>query len=205
MDALEALPIMQAIYNVVKDEVATGKLGNTRNHAEQTLRDMFEQTGGQVDSIKLQVNGETVGALNATKKEGVTVTDQNLLGEWLQENGYIVSKTAFVMTDLDEDELTELQEWAQQRWPEHVREIQQVDESWQDHIGHVGSTVIDSNGEVVPGVEWRTTIGQVRISGCGWAADPKKRTSKYAPVGDALARAGLGFGQVMGLLEGDAQ
>lgn len=205
MDALEALPIMQAIYNVVKDEVATGKLGNTRNHAEQTLRDMFEQTGGQVDSIKLQVNGETVGALNATKKEGVTVTDQHLLGEWLQDNGYIVHRHAISLSALDDEQTHELIEYAERRWPELIRDFDDVDESWQDHIGHVGSTVIDSNGEVIPGVEWRTTIGQVRISGCGWAADPKKRTSKYAPVGDALARAGLGFGQVMGLLEGDAQ
>lgn len=205
MDALEALPIMQALYNVVKDEVATGKLGNTRSHAEQRLYDMFNMTDGSVKSMDLKVNGETVGALTATKKEGIVVTDSNLLRDWQRENGFIGEEEWFDWSALDDDERDRVIKFVSEMRPDLVDVREKLNHHWQDGLGHVGMTVIDGNGEVVQGVEWRTSIGQIRITGCAWAADPKKRTSKYVPVGEALGRAGLGFSQVMGLLGGDTQ
>ena len=203
MDELATLGIMQAIYNVVKDEVSTSRVGNVRDAANNSLREDYEASGGAIKSHDIVINGETVGSLTASKTEGIEIEDGEALHDWLEANGYIVHQSSFGLSDLDEDELDELWAWARNRWPEHVREVEEVDESWRDHVGHAGSDVIDSNGEIIQGVKWVNKCGTIRISGCKWTSDPTKRTSKYAAVGDVLGRMGLSTSQVIGLIGGE--
>lgn len=203
MDELQALGIAQAMYNAVKDEVSTSRPGNLRDAANQRLRDAFEASGGAIRSMDLVLNGETVGALTASKTEGIRVTDDDQLEAWLDEHGWIVHETCFKLSDLSEDELDELWAWARERWPEHVAESTEINEDWTSHVGHVGSDVIDADGEIIPGVEWATQCGTIRVTGCQMWPDPRKRSSKYADVSGVLGRMGLSATQALGLLGGD--
>lgn len=202
MDELAALGIAQALYNAVKDEVSTARAGNVRDAANRRLREAFDATGGAVRSMDLVVNGETVGALTAGKTEGVHVTDADALQEWLDAHGYVHVRAAFDYDRMTDAERAELEAWAARRWPHLVREVEEVDGSWQDRVGHVGRDVVDADGEVVPGVEWAVECGTVRVTGCQMWPDPRKRSSKYAPVGEVLARAGIDAGQAIRMIGG---
>lgn len=202
MDELAALGISQALYNAVKEAVSTSTPGNVRDAANRRLREAFDATGGAVRTLNLTINGETVGALSASAVEGYKTTDWDAFLAWELERGYTSECDDFDFTALSDDEYRELKEWALSRWPDKVTRTRRCEEDWRDHVGHVGEDVIDEDGEIVPGVKWSTECGTIRITGCQMWPDPRKRSSKYAPVGEVLARAGLDAGQALKMIGG---
>ena len=144
---MENLAIAQAIYKAVGAAVDTKKPDNLRGQADAQVMHLYEmskQMGMAPKSIDLSVNGQKVGTMSVTEKQGTT-------------------KTVFDLTNVDN-----FTAWLAE-FDQHDAIVQYV----LDHGEDFCSWFVSETGEIPPGVDLRYVETPPKV-GTSLRVDPRK-------------------------------
>lgn len=185
-DLGERLAISQAIYKVVKSQVATKADSGIRSEVDQAMAGLNAATGAS--KIDLKVRGTKVGTLYVSNSVEFVISDGHAFDDWAIENGYAIEYPVVNLKYMPDEAIRKIASIMNEYYPGSITWHVDLNAPIDKIAEYKDGNVVDKfTGEVIPGVTChdKTTT---RISGCS----PEK-------VADALR--GGGDDMIVALLE----
>lgn len=185
-DLGERLAISQAIYKVVKSQVATKADSGIRSEVDQAMAGLNAATGAS--KIDLKVRGTKVGTLYVSNDVELVIFNDHAFDKWAIENGYAIVYPIVNLKYMPDEAIRKITSIIDEYSPGSIAWHVDLNTPLDKIAEYRNGNVVDkSTGEVIPGVTHRDKT-TTRISGCS----PEK-------VADALR--GGGDDMIVALLE----
>ena len=179
MNDIQRLCVAQALYKAIAGAVKTRTPGNLRSVLDAELVRMYEQTGAKSFDIKDDY-GTKIATASSTVKGGWEVTDPDAFDAWRRESGFLADRQVIDWGVLTDEQEEAVERFALSICPGAAVKVQAEVEDWTGAVSRSGALAIDSDGCVVPGVEWREGVASTTLS-----VDPQAVASSIGRMGGA--------------------
>lgn len=179
MNDIQRLCVAQALYKAIAGAVKTRTPGNLRAVLDDDLRRLYEQTGAKSFDIKDDY-GTKIATASSTVKGGWEVTDPDAFDAWRRESGFLMDRQIIDWGVLTDEQEEAVERFALSICPGAAVKVQTEVEDWTGAVSRSGSLAIDSDGCVVPGVEWREGVASTALR-----VDPQAVAASVARMGGA--------------------
>ena len=179
MNDIQRLCVAQALYKVIAGAVKTRTPGNLRSVLDAELVRMYEQTGAKSFDIKDDY-GTKIATASSTVKGGWEVTDPDAFDAWRRESGFLADRQVIDWGVLTDEQEEAVERFALSICPGAAVKVQAEVEDWTGAVSRSGALAIDSDGCVVPGVEWREGVASTALR-----VDPQAVASSIGRMGGA--------------------
>lgn len=179
MNDIQRLCVAQALYKVIAGAVKTRTPGNLRSVLDAELVRMYEQTGAKSFDIKDDY-GTKIATASSTVKGGWEVTDPDAFDAWRRESGFLADRQVIDWGVLTDEQEEAVERFALSICPGAAVKVQAEVEDWKGAVSRSGALAIDSDGCVVPGVEWREGVASTTLR-----VDPQAVASSIGRMGGA--------------------
>lgn len=184
LDMTERLVLAQTLYKLVAGSVKTGTPGNLRAALDAELLDAYRRDGSTQRALKLA--DLKVGTASVKAKGGWAVTDPAALDAWERACGFVEDREAVDWDALTDSQRASVEAFARSIAPQAVREVPVRVEDWTRAVSRAGKCAIDSDGCVVPGVEWREELSTVIRVDPAKVADAARTLPEAVTVADLV-------------------
>ena len=179
MNDIQRLCVAQALYKAIASAVKTRTPGNLRAVLDDDLRRLYEQTGAKSFDIKDDY-GTKIATASSTVKGGWEVTDPDAFDAWRRESGFLADRQVIDWGVLTDEQEEAVERFALSICPGAAVKVQTEVEDWTGAVSRSGALAIDSDGCVVPGVEWREGVVSTALR-----VDPQAVAASVSRMGGA--------------------
>lgn len=179
MNDIQRLCVAQALYKAIAGAVKTRTPGNLRSVLDAELVRMYEQTGAKSFDVRMD-DGTKVATASSTVKGGWEVTDPDAFDAWRREAGFLNDRQIIDWGVLTDEQEEAVERFALSICPGAAVKVQTEVEDWTGAVARDGKCAIDSDGCVVPGVEWREGVASTSLR-----VDPQAVASSIGRMGGA--------------------
>lgn len=179
MNDIQRLCVAQALYKAIASAVKTRTPGNLRAMLDAELVRMYEQTGAKSFDIKDDY-GTKIATASSTVKGGWEVTDPDAFDGWRRESGFLADRQVIDWGVLTDEQEEAVERFALSICPGAAVKVQTEVEDWTGAVSRAGKCAIDSDGCVVPGVEWREGVASTALR-----VDPQAVAASIGRMGGA--------------------
>lgn len=157
LDALGRLAVAQALYQAVGKAVATKDPSSLRGRMDADAMEEYVLRG--VRTRDVIVAGEKVGTYSVSVGNGKPrVVDEEAFEGWARESGFLSDVRLVDWDRLTADQRDAVVRFAESIAPGCAVDVPMLDAGWSDAVERAGAYAVDSDGQVVPGVEWASRM-----------------------------------------------
>ena len=179
MNDIQRLCVAQALYKAIAGAVKTRTPGNLRSVLDAELVRMYAQTGAKSFDVRMD-DGTKVATASSTVKGGWEVTDPDAFDAWRRESGFLADRQVIDWGVLTDEQEEAVERFALSICPGAAVKVQTEVEDWTGAVSRAGKCAIDSDGCVVPGVEWREGVASTALR-----VDPQAVAASIGRMGGA--------------------
>ena len=179
MNDIQRLCVAQALYKAIAGAVKTRTPGNLRSVLDAELVRMYEQTGAKSFDVRMD-DGTKVATASSTVKGAWEVTDPDAFDAWRRESGFLADRQVIDWGLLTDEQSEAVERFALSICPGAAVKVQTEVEDWAGAVSRSGALAIDSDGCVVPGVEWREGVASTALR-----VDPQAVAASVSRMGGA--------------------
>lgn len=160
IDDLGRLAIVQALYARLGGQVSTRDPSSLRARLDAGAIDEYRERG--VRTRDVSIGGVKVGTYSVTVGKGrPVVVDEEGFEAWAHESMLLTYERLVDWDRLDASRREAVLAFAESICPGCVAEVPMLDPEWERCVARAGDLAVDSDGQVVPGVEWRADLRTV--------------------------------------------